>query len=283
VSAGPPGRPPPRRVAVTGPRRARAGGWSARAAAEDLRAQPRLAQVYVRSLVRDQFRLALGVLAVLAVVLGGLPAAFAVFPALRTARVLGFPLAWLLLGVVAYPLLIGFALFHLRHAERVERDFTDLLGPSPDTARPAPPGPSPDLPPGGGLVARFPAPLDACPPSQGHPPPGEAPETAPPRQKTRILGPAGRPPAEGPGTVLPGQEPRDFGHAGNCATGPPLAEDPSTGPAGQEPRDFGGAGNCASNPPPGEGPGTGREGQDGRSPGAGCPGTGVGCPDPGAG
>ncbi|MFE2427850.1 hypothetical protein ACFXJ5_14040 [Streptomyces sp. NPDC059373] len=119
--------PPPRRVAVSGPRRRRTGGYSARAGAEDLHAQPRLGQVYVRSLVRDQLRLSVGVLAVLAGVLGGLPAAFALAPGLRTAEVFGIRLAWLLLGIVAYPLLVGVARFHVRYAERVERDFTELL------------------------------------------------------------------------------------------------------------------------------------------------------------
>jgi hypothetical protein len=120
--------PPPRRVAVSGPRRHRAGGWSARAGAADLHTQPRLGQVYVRSLVRDQLRLAMGVLVVLALVLIGVPAAFALVPGLPTAEVFGFRLAWLLLGLVAYPVLVGLAWFHVRHAERVERDFTELLG-----------------------------------------------------------------------------------------------------------------------------------------------------------
>ena len=128
---GPPQLPPPRRVTVSGPRRNRTGGYSARAGAADLHAQPRLGQVYVRSLVRDQLRLSLGLLAVLVVVLGGLPAAFALAPGLRTDEVFGIRLAWLLLGVVAYPLLVGAAWFHVRHAERVERDFTDLLNDAP--------------------------------------------------------------------------------------------------------------------------------------------------------
>ncbi|MFF7154629.1 hypothetical protein [Streptomyces sp. NPDC008139] len=140
--------PPPRRVAVTAPRRDRTGGWSARAVAEDLHAQPRLGQVYVRSLVRDQLRLSLGVLAVLAVVIGGLPAAFALAPGLRTVDVLGVRLAWLLLGVVAYPLLVGAAWFHVRHAERVERDFTDLLNApdAPPSSGPAPAAPTDTAP-----------------------------------------------------------------------------------------------------------------------------------------
>lgn len=139
---GPQDAPPaPRRVAVTAPRRHRAGGYSARAGAADLHAQPRLGQLYVRSLVRNQLRLSLGVLAVLAAVLGGLPAAFALLPGLRTAQAAGLRLPWLLLGVVAYPLLVGAAWFHVRHAERVERDFTDLLG-GPDAEPPAPPRPA---------------------------------------------------------------------------------------------------------------------------------------------
>ncbi|MFI1097604.1 hypothetical protein [Streptomyces sp. NPDC020917] len=120
-------QPPSRRVAVTAPRRNRSGGWSARAGAQDLHAQPRLGQIYLRALVRDQLRLALGVLAVLAVVLGGLPLAFALLPGLRTAEITGIRLPWLLLGAVAYPVMVGAAWFHVRHAERVERDFTDML------------------------------------------------------------------------------------------------------------------------------------------------------------
>ncbi|SEG25775.1 hypothetical protein SAMN05216223_10476 [Actinacidiphila yanglinensis] len=136
---------------MSGPRRHRAGGWSARTRPADLHAQPRLGQVYVRSLVRDQLRLALGVLAVLGVVLGGVPAALALIPGLRTAEVFGFRLAWLLLGVVAYPVLVGMAWFHVRHAERVERDFTELLnGPDPSA-------PDPDPTPASGEAAPHPA------------------------------------------------------------------------------------------------------------------------------
>jgi hypothetical protein len=133
-----------RRVAVTAPRRHRTGGYSARARAADLHAQPPLGQLYLRSLVRNQLRLALGVLAVLAAVLGGLPLAFALIPGLRTAELAGIRLPWLLLGVVAYPLLVGAASFHVHHAERVEGDFTDLLaGPDPDPDTPADPPPAP--------------------------------------------------------------------------------------------------------------------------------------------
>ncbi|MFF7194851.1 hypothetical protein ACFZAM_14210 [Streptomyces sp. NPDC008079] len=177
--------PPPRRVAVTAPRRDRTGGWSARAVAEDLHAQPRLGQVYVRSLVRDQLRLSLGVLAVLAVVIGGLPAAFALAPGLRTVDVLGVRLAWLLLGVVAYPLLVGAAWFHVRHAERVERDFTDLLN-------------APDTPPGS-------APAPAAPTDTAFDPAAQAAPTAPDPAPAAPT-PTAPDPATGPAPSAPGPE-----------------------------------------------------------------------------
>jgi hypothetical protein len=126
VSGGAP--QPPRRVVVVGPRRSRASGYSARTRAADLHTPGRLGQVYVRSLVRAQLRLALGVLAVLVLLLGALPAAFALDPSLRSAHLLGIRLAWLVWGLIAYPVLVSAAWFHVRHAERVECDFRDLLG-----------------------------------------------------------------------------------------------------------------------------------------------------------
>ena len=275
MTGGQPQQPsPPRRVTVSGPRRDRARGWSARAGAEDLHAQPQLGQVYVRSLVRDQLRLSLGVLAVLVVVLGGLPAVFALAPGLRTAEVFGIRLAWLLLGAAAYPVLLGAALFHIRYAERVERDFTELLGPSPESAPPAPPGPSPDLPPGDGLVAQFlpqpggwevpPAPLMGRPDRQGHPTRGarncatspvvgEGPPTAPAGQDS---GPPGEVPVE-----------RHLRGARNCATSPVAGDDPPTAPAGQD------------SGPPGDSPGTRPPGGSPdamQPPGCGNPETGAG-------
>jgi hypothetical protein len=42
--------------------------------------------------------------------------------------VLGVPLVWWVLGLLAYPVLYLLARMHRRSAERIERDFTDLLG-----------------------------------------------------------------------------------------------------------------------------------------------------------
>ena len=66
--------PRPTRVRVTGPARV---APRARSVASEIDAQTELGEVYIRSLVRSQLRLALGVTAVLAVTVGGLPVLFA--------------------------------------------------------------------------------------------------------------------------------------------------------------------------------------------------------------
>lgn len=85
-------------------------------------------EVYMRSLVRSQLRLALSRAAVLMLTVGLLPLLFATVPWLRQARVYGVPLAWLLLGVGSYPVLLLIALAYVHRAERNERDFHDLVG-----------------------------------------------------------------------------------------------------------------------------------------------------------
>jgi hypothetical protein len=95
--------------------------------ASEIDAQTELGEVYMRSLIRSQLRLALGALALLGLTLGLLPALFAAVPAVQRARLGEVPLAWLLLGVAAYPALVLLAVFFVRRAERNERDFLDLL------------------------------------------------------------------------------------------------------------------------------------------------------------
>jgi hypothetical protein len=64
---------------------------------------------------------------VVAVLIGGLPALFALFPALGSTHVVGIPLPWLLLGGLVYPALVALGWFYVRQAERVEREFSDLV------------------------------------------------------------------------------------------------------------------------------------------------------------
>ena len=49
-------------------------------------------------------------------------------PALQDLSVLGVPIAWWILGLLAYPVLYLLARWHRSQAERIERDFTELLG-----------------------------------------------------------------------------------------------------------------------------------------------------------
>ena len=62
------------------------------------------------SLVRDQLRLALRILLLLAVSMGGLPLVFHLVPRLADTTVVGVPLPWVLLGVLVYPWLITLGL-----------------------------------------------------------------------------------------------------------------------------------------------------------------------------
>ena len=128
--SGPPrgtgGQPARARVRVTSPRTSAARTRTVSIASE-IDEQTRLGEVYITSLMRSQLRLGLGVLLVLASTLGLLPLAFAVFPALGRLDVLGVPLPWLLLTVVAFTEIVALGWFYVRQAERNEATFSDLL------------------------------------------------------------------------------------------------------------------------------------------------------------
>ena len=116
--------PAPARVRVTAPRSVRARRTSI---ASEIDAQSTVGEVYMRSLMRSQLRLALQVVLLLVVSVGSLPLLFELSPGLRQSRLLGVPVPWLLVGVCAYPVLIGLAWFYLRRAERNEADFHDMV------------------------------------------------------------------------------------------------------------------------------------------------------------
>jgi hypothetical protein len=118
---------PGRRVTVSSPRTRAARPAPRGEVARDLDEQTQLGEVYIASLVRAQLRLALTVCSVFGCLLGGLPLLFALQPAFRDLRMLGVPLAWLVLGVVVYPALLAGAWFYVRQAEHNERDFVDLV------------------------------------------------------------------------------------------------------------------------------------------------------------
>ena len=93
----------------------------------EIDAQTGVGEVFVRSLVATQVRLALLVLGTVAVLIGGLPALFWLAPGLREVQALGIPLPWLLLGGLVYPTLVTLGWFYVRQAERIEREFSDLV------------------------------------------------------------------------------------------------------------------------------------------------------------
>jgi hypothetical protein len=113
-------RPAERRVVVTGPpRRARNPSAPYRPRTE-IDEQTTLGHTYVRSLMRSQLRAALGVLAVLVLLVGPLPLLFA------TLRRDG-GVQWAVLGFGLYAPLVLLARWYVRRAERNERDFVRLV------------------------------------------------------------------------------------------------------------------------------------------------------------
>jgi hypothetical protein len=116
----------PPRVRVTGPPRRRTGAVRQSGAGE-IDAGTALGAIYMRSLLREQLRLAAGILLVLAVSVGGLPLLFHLAPGLAGVRLAGVPLAWLLLGLVVYPWLVVLGWAYVRRAEANERDFAELV------------------------------------------------------------------------------------------------------------------------------------------------------------
>ena len=114
------------RVRVTGPPRRRAT-TTHRSGTREIDAGTELGRVYMQSLLREQLRLALRILGLLAVTVGSLPLAFHLFPGLAEVRVGPLPLSWLLLGVLVYPWLLMLGWLYIRRSEANERDFAALV------------------------------------------------------------------------------------------------------------------------------------------------------------
>ncbi len=72
---------------------------------------------YVTALIRRQLRSALGSALLLALLVGSLPLDFALVPGLAAAGVGGVGVAWIVLGVLVYPVLLVIGGWHLRRAE----------------------------------------------------------------------------------------------------------------------------------------------------------------------
>lgn len=93
----------------------------------ELRDHTELGEVYLRGLMRAQFRLAATILGLGVIGLGGLPMVFWLFPATRTLRIFDLPLAWIVIGAAIYPVTVLVAISYVRRATKIESDFTEMV------------------------------------------------------------------------------------------------------------------------------------------------------------
>jgi len=108
------------RVRVTAPRSAARPAESRESAEESA-----VGQVFVRSLIRSQLRLALVVAGGFLLILGAFPL-LAAIPGLAESRIAGIPFDWLLLGAGIYPVTGISAWLYIRSAARNEARYRDL-------------------------------------------------------------------------------------------------------------------------------------------------------------
>lgn len=96
-------------------------------ARREIEEQTQVGEVLVRGLVRAQLGLAVRLSLLVAASFGVLPLLFALAPDTARVRVAGLPLPWILLGALAYPVIIGVAWTYVRLAERNEQEFVELV------------------------------------------------------------------------------------------------------------------------------------------------------------
>jgi hypothetical protein len=83
--------------------------------------------VLLHSLMRAQFGLTLGFIALAVGVLISLPLVVSLVHSLADQHVFGLPLTLAVLGIAVYPVLVAIAIAYVRLAERTERHFLDLV------------------------------------------------------------------------------------------------------------------------------------------------------------
>ncbi|WP_248761830.1 hypothetical protein [Pseudarthrobacter sp. SSS035] len=112
------------RVRVTAPRSAPRPARESREAAEE----SEVGQVFVRSLIRSQLRLALVVAIGFMLILSAFPLLLAALPGLAETPIAGIPFDWILLGAGIYPVIGLSAWLYIRTATRNEARYRDLAG-----------------------------------------------------------------------------------------------------------------------------------------------------------
>jgi len=96
-------------------------------ATEDLFEEDEYGRTLLGSLIRAQLGVTVSVLLPAGVLLCLYPLLAVLLPGLAQATVLGVPLALVLLGGGIYPPMVLLGVVYVRRAERVERQFSDLL------------------------------------------------------------------------------------------------------------------------------------------------------------
>lgn len=97
----------------------------------EVQEQTEVGDALVRGLVRAQLGLALRLAAVVMCAIVSIPVGGSLFPALTATSVFGIRVNWLLLAVLAYPLLYGVGRLYVRLAEQGERDFIRVVDEEP--------------------------------------------------------------------------------------------------------------------------------------------------------
>ena len=115
-----------KRVRITHPRTDAARRGPIRPPAREIDEETHVGEIYMRSLIRSQMRLAVFVCTAAVVLLGGVAVAGAELPQLSRVTLWSIPLPWVVLGVMVYPVLLLLAWYTVRQAERNENAFTDL-------------------------------------------------------------------------------------------------------------------------------------------------------------
>ncbi|HET7415731.1 MAG TPA: hypothetical protein VFI97_08565 [Arthrobacter sp.] len=117
----------PARVRVTAPRSKAAIAPARFPVAREVAEHSAVGNVFVRSLIRAQLRLALVVAGGFLLLLLGVPLLLAVFPVLQDVSVLTIPVSWLILGGLIYPFMCLCAWLYIRNAARNEARYQDLV------------------------------------------------------------------------------------------------------------------------------------------------------------
>jgi hypothetical protein len=118
---------PARRERITHPRTDAVRRVPTRPPSHEIDEQTQLGEVYMDSLIRSQRRLAILVCFAISALLVGTALLGAFAPRFARLHLLGMPLPWVVLGILVYPALIALAAYTVRHAERNERAFTELV------------------------------------------------------------------------------------------------------------------------------------------------------------